>query len=39
VVPMQNLTPYLQWRSWPLIILSLLLVGWALVAARIAKTV
>ncbi|WP_268799442.1 apolipoprotein N-acyltransferase [Pseudomonas huanghezhanensis] len=39
VVPMQNLTPYLHWRSWPLIILSLLLVGWALVAARIAKTV
>ncbi|MEQ7920503.1 apolipoprotein N-acyltransferase [Xanthomonas sp. WHRI 1810A] len=39
VVPMQNLTPYLQWRSWPLIILSLLLVGWALVASRIAKTV
>jgi apolipoprotein N-acyltransferase len=39
VVPMQNLTPYLHWRSWPLIILSLLLVGWALIASRIAKTV
>lgn len=30
VVPMQHLTPYLQWRSWPLAILSLLLLGWAL---------
>jgi len=34
VVPMQQLTPYLQWRSWPLIILSLLLVGWALLGLR-----
>lgn len=39
VVPMHNLTPYLQWRSWPLIILSTLLLGWALLASRIAKTV
>ncbi|AVO61447.1 apolipoprotein N-acyltransferase [Pseudomonas chlororaphis] len=39
VVPMHNLTPYLQWRSWPLIILSVLLFGWALLASRIAKTV
>ena len=39
VVPMQQLTPYLQWRSWPLAVVCLLLFGWALLAARIAKTV
>jgi apolipoprotein N-acyltransferase len=39
VTPMHNLTPYLHWRSWPLIIVSVLLIGWALVASRIAKTV
>ncbi|GFM67502.1 apolipoprotein N-acyltransferase [Pseudomonas cichorii] len=39
VVPMQELTPYLHWRSWPLIIVCVLLFGWALLAARIAKTV
>jgi len=39
VTPMRNLTPYLHWRSWPLIVLSLLLIGWALIASRIAKTV
>ncbi|MND90544.1 Apolipoprotein N-acyltransferase [compost metagenome] len=39
VVPMQQLTPYLQWRSWPLVILCALLLGWALLASRIAKTV
>ncbi|GFM84422.1 apolipoprotein N-acyltransferase [Pseudomonas cichorii] len=39
VVPMQELTPYLHWRSWPLIIVCGLLFGWALLAARIAKTV
>jgi len=39
VVPMHNRTPYLQWRSWPLIILCSLLIGWALVTSRIAKTV
>ncbi|WP_407312575.1 apolipoprotein N-acyltransferase [Pseudomonas sp. nanlin1] len=39
VVPMQGLTPYLQWRSWPLIILCALVFGWALLASRIAKTV
>jgi apolipoprotein N-acyltransferase len=39
VVPMHNLTPYLQWRSWPLIIVCVLLFGWALVASRMAKTV
>ncbi|AXO90029.1 apolipoprotein N-acyltransferase [Pseudomonas parafulva] len=38
VVPMQQLTPYLQWRSWPLAIVCLLLMGWALLAGRIAKT-
>ena len=39
VVPMHNFTPYLQWRSWPLIILCSLLIGWALITSRIAKTV
>ncbi|AZF18070.1 apolipoprotein N-acyltransferase [Pseudomonas sp. R3-18-08] len=39
VVPMHNLTPYLQWRSWPLIIVCVLLFGWALLAGRMAKTV
>lgn len=39
VVPMQQLTPYLQWRSWPLAIVCALLLGWALLAGRIAKTV
>ena len=39
VVPMHNLTPYLQWRSWPLIIVCLGLFGWALLAGRMAKTV
>lgn len=38
VVPMQNLTPYLKWRSWPLAILCGLLFGWALLASRMAKT-
>ncbi|MNN07819.1 Apolipoprotein N-acyltransferase [compost metagenome] len=39
VVPMQQLTPYLQWRSWPLAIVCVLLLGWALLAGRIARTV
>ena len=39
VVPMQELTPYLRWRAWPLVILCGLLFGWALLASRIAKTV
>ncbi|MCD5980258.1 apolipoprotein N-acyltransferase [Pseudomonas quasicaspiana] len=39
VVPMQELTPYLRWRSWPLAIVCALLIGWALVASRISKTV
>jgi apolipoprotein N-acyltransferase len=39
VVPMGGLTPYLHWRSWPLIVLCLGLFGWALIAGRVAKTV
>ena len=39
VTPMQQLTPYLHWRSWPMIVLCGLLLGWALLASRIAKTV
>lgn len=39
VLPMQGLTPYLQWRIWPLAILCALLLGWALLASRMAKTV
>ena len=38
VVPMHNLTPYLQWRSWPLIILCVVLFGWALMTNRMSKT-
>ncbi|MDO9322075.1 MAG: apolipoprotein N-acyltransferase [Pseudomonas sp.] len=38
VVPMQDLTPYLRWRSWPLAIVCFLLFGWALLASRMAKT-
>lgn len=34
VQPMQHLTPFLQWRSWPLIILCTLLLGWALARRR-----
>ena len=30
VVPMGGLTPYLQWRAWPLIGLCTLIFGWAL---------
>jgi len=39
VVPMHNLTPYLRWRSWPLTILCIALIGWALVASRMSRTV
>jgi apolipoprotein N-acyltransferase len=39
VLPMSGLTPYLQWRIWPLAILCALLLGWALLAGRMAKTV
>ncbi|HCP31629.1 MAG TPA: apolipoprotein N-acyltransferase, partial [Pseudomonas sp.] len=39
VVPMQQLTPYLQWRSWPLAILCGLLLAWALMAGRVARAV
>ncbi|MEK1907836.1 MAG: apolipoprotein N-acyltransferase, partial [Pseudomonas sp.] len=34
VQPMQGLTPYLQWRAWPLVVLCSLLLGWAFVARR-----
>lgn len=39
VQPMHGLTPYLQWRSWPLAILCGLILGWTLLAGRIAKLV
>jgi len=38
VVPMQGLTPYLRWRAWPLLLLCGLILGWALLASRMAKT-
>ncbi|MHA6495236.1 apolipoprotein N-acyltransferase [Pseudomonas borbori] len=38
VVPMQGLTPYLLWRGWPLMLLCTLLLAWALLANRMAKT-
>ncbi|MBA1264843.1 apolipoprotein N-acyltransferase [Stutzerimonas stutzeri] len=34
VTPMQGLTPYLQWRSWPLIVLCAALLGWAVFRRR-----
>lgn len=34
VQPMQGLTPYLQWRAWPLAALCALLLGGALIARR-----
>ncbi|QAX81691.1 apolipoprotein N-acyltransferase [Candidatus Pseudomonas adelgestsugas] len=37
VVPMHKLTPYLQWRSWPLIILCLSLFSSALLISRLSK--
>lgn len=36
VTPMQGLTPYLCWRSWPLIAACVLLLGWALVRRKSA---
>ena len=36
VTPMQGLTPYLRWRSWPLIAVCALLLGWALVRRKSA---
>lgn len=39
VVPMKGLTPYLHWRSWPLIILCGLIFAWALWRGRLAKPV
>ena len=38
VTPMQGLTPYLRWRAWPLLILCSLILGWTLLASRMAKT-
>jgi apolipoprotein N-acyltransferase len=38
VVPMQGLTPYLRWRAWPLLALCSLILGWTLLASRMAKT-
>lgn len=37
VVPMAGLTPYLQWRSWPLISLCVVIFGWALWHRRKAR--
>lgn len=34
VVPMQGLTPYLQWRAWPLAGVCILLLGWTALTAR-----
>ncbi|MGY4823308.1 apolipoprotein N-acyltransferase [Stutzerimonas chloritidismutans] len=34
VTPMQGLTPYLRWRSWPLIAVCVLLLGWALIRRK-----
>ncbi len=34
VVPMQGLTPYLQWRAWPLAGICALLLGWTALTAR-----
>ena len=34
VTPMQGLTPYLRWRSWPLILISLSLLAWAALRRR-----
>jgi len=34
VTPMQGLTPYLRWRSWPLIAICTLLLGWALLRRK-----
>ncbi|MCQ4294111.1 apolipoprotein N-acyltransferase [Pseudomonas stutzeri] len=34
VTAMQGLTPYLRWRSWPLIAVCVLLLGWALIRPK-----
>ncbi len=36
VTPMQGLTPYLRWRSWPLIAICLVLLGWGVIRRRSA---
>ena len=39
VTPMQGLTPYLQLRSWPMTVVCVLLLGWALLRKRAAGQV
>ncbi|WP_263144203.1 apolipoprotein N-acyltransferase [Pseudomonas sp. RIT-PI-AD] len=39
VQPMQGLTPYLHWRSWPLAILCAVLLLWARLASRFSKMI
>ena len=39
VTPMQGLTPYLRWRSWPMIGVCALLMGWAVWARRRSRKV
>ncbi|MBB3102530.1 apolipoprotein N-acyltransferase [Azomonas macrocytogenes] len=34
VEPMQGLTPYLRWKSWPLALLCTVLLGWAIVRRK-----
>ncbi|MBD7976020.1 apolipoprotein N-acyltransferase [Serpens gallinarum] len=38
VEPMQGLTPYLRWRGWPMALLSIALLGWALYRRSHART-
>lgn len=38
VTPMQGLTPYLRWRSWPLATLCALLLGWAALRRKAERT-
>lgn len=38
VQPMQGLTPYLQWRAWPLAALCGLLLGWAFISRSREKS-
>lgn len=39
VQPMEGLTPYLRWRSWPLAVLCGLLLVWARLASRFSKLI
>ena len=38
VYAMDGLTPYLRWRSWPLLALMAIILGWALLAGRLGRT-